>query len=734
LTTTETSHTIRERTEVLHGKHNVVNTVLQFTSNAKSTIDACIDYTRPSLSIEIEQLKNAFLGAKNRGVKLRYVTEVTDDNVVYCKELLKMVNELRHIEGIKGNFYVSETEYIAPATLHGKGRPASKIIYSNVKEIVEHQQQYVFDSYWSRAIPAERRIREIEEGIAYYETKVLENKDQIFNHMKSVIEKASERAVCSSIGGMQLIYSNFFDEYKKIVDKHKGDGEGRGIRWVIPVDKDSIDLVKIFLNAGVQIRHVKNLTPMNFAVDNRFFYATIDKMEGGKIMENLLISNEPAYISHYNSIFEELWKNGIDAAERIKDIEEGVDLADIEVIPSSARAQDLYLEIVKSCSEEILWIFPTTNAFIRQDKIGAIQLATKVAKKKNVKVRILVPTNRLIEQKVHHLKQHCPNYAIDVRYIEQMVETKATILVVDRKASLVMELKDDTKSTFHGAIGLSTYSNSRAGVLSYVAIFENLWRQAELYQQVKESNEQLAAANEQLKVHGKMQREFIDIAAHELRTPIQPILGLTQVISSRVKDTEEAELLKVVSRNAKRLQQLTEDILDVTRIESNSLLLNKEQFNLNEVITNAINDIIANSISFSEKKKENTKIFYEPLKNKNIIVQADKARISQVISNLLNNAVKFTSEGTISVILDVKNKNDNYNEKVIVRIKDTGIGIASEIMPRLFTKFATKSEKGTGLGLFISKSIIESHDGRIWAENNADGKGATFCVSLPLST
>src|SRR5438067_11926635 len=112
-----------------------------------------------------------------------------------------------------------------------------------------------------------------------------------------------------------------------------------------------------------------------------------------------------------------------------------------------------------------------------------------------------------------------------------------------------------------------------------------------------------------------MQQEFIHIAAHELRTPIQPILGLTQVISSRIKDIEEAELLKVVTRNAKRLQQLTEDILDVTRIESSSLLLNKEQFNLNEVIANAINDFIANSISFSEKKKENTRIFYEPLKN-----------------------------------------------------------------------------------------------------------------------
>ena len=221
-----------------------------------------------------------------------------------------MVNELRHIEGIKGNFYISETEYIAPASLHGKGESASQIIYSNVKEIVEHQQQYVFDSFWSRAIPAERRIREIEEGIVQYETKVLENKEQIFSHMKSVIEKASERSVCSSIGGMQLVYNNFFDEYKKIIDRHRKRAEGNGVRWIISIDKDSIDLVKLFLNTGVQIRHVKNLTPMNFAVDNRHFHATIDKMEEGKIMESLLTSNEPAYISHYNSIFEHLWKNG----------------------------------------------------------------------------------------------------------------------------------------------------------------------------------------------------------------------------------------------------------------------------------------------------------------------------------------------------------------------------------------------------------------------------------------
>jgi two-component system, OmpR family, sensor histidine kinase VicK len=721
--TTISSDTISGKTEVIHDEQNVINTVLRFVSNTKCKIDACVDYTRPSLATGIEQLKKVFLDAKSRGVKLRYITEVTEENVGYCKELIRMVNELRHIEGIKGNFYVSETEYIAPASLHAKGRPSSQIIYSNVKEIVEHQQQYVFDSYWSRAIPAERRIREIEEGVAYYETKVLENKDQIFNHMRSVIKKSSERSVCSSIGGMQLIYNNFFDEYKRIADRNGGVGtaEGKGIRWITCIDKGSIDLVKLFLNAGVRIRHLKNLTPMNFAVDNRNFYATIDKMEGGKLMEHLLISNEPVYINHYNSVFEEIWKNGVDATDRIRDIEQGIDLADIEVIPSSARVQEVYLDIVKSASQEILWIFPTISAFIRQDKIGAIQLAKEAAEEKKVKVRILVPANRLIEQKIQELKQYCPDREIDFRYIEQMSETKATILVVDRKASLVMEIKDDSKTTFNEAIGLSTYSNSKAGVLSYIAIFENLWRQTELY--------------EQLKVHDKMQNEFINIAAHELRTPIQPILGLSQVLSRELQDIYQIQLVDVIIRNARRLQKLTEDILDITKIETQKLQLNKGQCNLNDIIKSCISDIISNNDSFKKNEKYNAiKLLYQP---KDIFIQADRARIIQVISNLLSNAVKFTSEGTISISLEQKTeeqgkRDDNGGNVVVIAVKDTGQSIHPDILPKLFTKFATKSETGTGLGLYISKSIVESHGGKIWAKNNADGKGAIFTFSLPV--
>jgi len=725
----------RNTTKLIEGIDNVLNTELQFFSNSKKRIDTCMNFTRPSLAITIESVRCAFVDANKRHVELRYLTEITKDNISYCNELTSLVDELRHLDGIKGNFMISESEYLAPIVLFEKGKISSQIIYSNQKEIVD-QHQYMFDTLWNKATSAQQRIKEIEEGIERPETRVLKNSAEIFGYMKSIAENADEQSTCCSIGGMQLVYNYFFDEYKKMVHRSRRRKESKGVRWITSIDKDMVGLVKIFLDSRMQVRHLKNLIHIDFAVDNKNFNATIDKMKGGKLMGNLLISNEPAYVSHYNSVFEELWNNGIDAKERIKDIEQGLDLEDIEVIPSSARAQEKYLNIVRSAQEEILWIFPTANALIRQDKICAIPLAKEAAKEKNIRVRILTPASSLIEQKVQELKEYCyPANVFDIRYIEQMSETKATILVVDRKDSMVMELKDDSKTTFAEAIGLSTYSNSKAGVLSYVAIFENLWKQSELY-------EQLMEAHERLQMHDKMQKEFVDIAAHELRTPIQPIIGLSEVILSNTKDVEQAKLLEVVNRNAKRLQRLTEDILDVTKIESQSLNLKKEQFNLNEVITNAIEDIMTKKVfsSFSIKAK-NPSIKLLNSQSQDFYIYADKGRISQVVSNLLANAVKFTKAAEDNIIIMIKKEgegqrqNNNNNQQVIVSIKDTGIGIDSEILPKLFTKFATKSQTGgTGLGLFICKGIVESHGGRIWAENNKDGeKGATFCFTIPLS-
>ena len=240
---------------------------------------------------------------------------------------------------------------------------------------------------------------------------------------------------------------------------------------------------------------------------------------------------------------------------------------------------------------------------------------------------------------------------------------------------------------------------------------------------LKTANDSLALANEQLKVHDKMQQEFINVASHEMKTPTQAILGYSKLIRRHPEKREV--MMEAIARNASRLQRLTNDILDVTRIETQSLKLNIERVNLNELISDLIEDY-RNEI---EKTNKDIKILHEP-QNQIIDVEADKNRLTQVISNLLSNAIKFTMKGTIRVTEEVK------DGKARVSVKDTGQGIDTEIFPRLFLKFAAKSETGTGLGLFISKSIVEAHGGKIWAENNTDydgKKGAVFTFSIPLS-
>src|SRR6266480_6521301 len=408
-----------EKIKIFHGIEDVISTELQFFSNANNRIDTCMNYTRPQLAIILDPIRNAFVDAKNRGVRLRYLTEITTENISYCKELLSIIGELRHLDGIKGNFMISESEYLAPAVLFEKGKVATRIIYSNVKELVE-EHEYVFDTLWSKAISAEQRIREIEEDIEPIRTRLLENQDEIIREIKRQNNRANKLSICTAIGGMQMSYNYLFDSYSNVVDKHIRGESKQGLRWLTSIDdRETANLVQLLLQSGMRARHIKNMPPLNFGVSDKEVALTVEKMEGGKLSQSFLISNEPVYVNHFNSLFEQLWKNGIGSTDRIRDIEAGVDLADIEVIPSSARAQDLYLDIVNSASEEILWIFPTTNAFIRQDKIEAIQLAKQAAKERNVKVRILVPENSIIEQKVQKLKENCPdNVIIDVRYIE----------------------------------------------------------------------------------------------------------------------------------------------------------------------------------------------------------------------------------------------------------------------------------------------------------------------------
>ena len=357
----------------------------------------------------------------------------------------------------------------------------------------------------------------------------------------------------------------------------------------------------------------------------------------------------------------------------------------------------------------------------------------------------LVNSSNVLVTKLGEYAKDSSQYSIFLQILFAVLNigvTTAFILYIIRKLlKPIFALINATSQIKSGNLNVVVKSKVNGDELSFLSeSFNSMITAIKNY--IKKQNQltkQLEKANEELKYRDQLKDEFIHVAAHELKTPIQPILGLCELLRDRKTDiVKDEEILDVIIRNSKRLMKLAEDILNVARIESGSFFLKKEMFDIGELISEIMNDIEEKIV----ENKKNIKLFFELYNGNNnnkIIVEADKNRLSQVISNLLNNAIKFTDEGSITVIVGTKKiNNNNDSNNVIVSIKDTGTGIDSEILPNLFTKFATKSPiaGGTGLGLFISKSIIEMHGGSIWAfnndEKNKDDRGSTFIFSLPL--
>ena len=589
----------------------------------------------------VDAIKNERLKANRRGVNFRYITEVTTDNLSYCKELSEFA-EVRHLNGVKGNFEISKIrikgegkgewkgEYIATATLQ-EAEPVTQLIYSSVKEIVE-QEQFVFDTLWNKAIPFLVRIKEIEEGI----------KPEV-----------------------------------------------------------------------------------------------------------------------------------------------------IEIIADPKEALETEYRLLKSAKQEVQIIFSTINTFLLQERqLGITKILSNLSKQ-GVRTRILTPmdidvkeltTNlkKQYEQEIYQKKQANKNNnnnnadissAIDIQEIAPSSSINAKIIIVDKQDSLAMEIKDGTRDDLYDSIGLTTYSNSKSTIASYCAIVENLYEQNQLYMQLRDAYQKVENTN-------SMQREFINVAAHELRTPIQSVLGYTELLLEDETDDRKKQALIRILHQSERLRKLASDILDVARIEGKTFRLTMKPLNLNSAIANIIKDYVnrlenykAHEITAKELSNVNVSnddkrskygktmitklLFKSKLKDEeHIFIEADKERLTQVIDNILDNAFKFTdAEGSVTVTLvkqeahspprqpqlgeqieqrqlDLGQQKQQQYANIIIR--DTGTGIDPQILPRLFSKFATKSHRGTGLGLHISKNIVEAHGGKIWAENNGDGRGATFTIALPL--
>jgi two-component system sensor histidine kinase VicK len=545
---------------------------------------------------------------------------------------------------------------------------------------------------------SDREVTEVWEGV---ENTVGKSLDVLYKLQKSC-DLCLDRNAPSVILTTEPIKQAYLDLKRR----------GIRIRFITEVTRENIEYCREIMKIA-EVRHLDGISG-NFTIADETDYAGVATTEEAQPITQLLVSNVRAFVQQQQYFFEMLWRKAVSSEDRIRELEEGVEPEFIEVISDKNQVAELLLKLVREAKKEVMVVLPNANAVERVDKMGLWHELTDVSKNR-VKVRVICPftDSNAAEAIINNLQQESI-----VEFITGE-ETQSGIVIVDSTRFIAAELVNPLSDTFQSAIGISLYSNNMRIASLLSSFFESLWKQAELFKQLEQ-------ANEKLQMHDMLQKEFINVAAHELRTPTQAILGYAELTQMPDSNLDKDEALSKIMNNAKRLQSLTEDILDVTRIESQTLKLNKTRFDLRDIAVNVLDDY-RNTI---KDGKDLELLLLDA--DKPAFVLADRERISQVLSNLVGNALKFTKSGTVSVSIEISNKDGN--KEFIVSVKDTGTGIDSDIMPHLFTKFVSKSWIGTGLGLFISKSIVEAHGGRIWAENNKDGRGAKFTFILPNAT
>ncbi len=740
---------LHKNTQIIYGANNAVGRGVEFMENTKRKMDIAFDHKAPSIVIKIPQYYNGYRDILARGGKIRCITIITKENLTYCEELIKTVTELRHLDGLKGGIAVNDHEYMATTILR-EAQPLTEVIYSNVDEVVE-QGQFVFDTLWKNAIPAMQRIRELKEGIKSYETKLIEESSDIIieDVISKILLNATEINICTSIEGLQYNI-NYLTRPLLSLLRSKETEFPKRIRIIVEINRDNFEMIKELLNLGIEVKHSKNVFSINYIVTDLDLAVAIKRAGDNSPGESILYSNDPSYLEHFSKGFDEVWKNGKDPGRIIKSLEDETEVSFIETIDDPMESMNLVKTLMMSAETEILAILPSFNSFLRQVNIGTLQFLKNIAlTKSELDIRILI-AEKMDEKQQKQIKMifdkfndQVPDNSeindIQLEYQFNGVEnfrlkllnsrlfTEIGFLIVDKKKSLLIESRNIPTMDILQSIGLTSYSNSFRISKSYASIFEALWNQSELY--------------DKLKIQDRLQKEFINVAAHELRNPVQLLLGFSDILMNSKGNIESCnKFIVTINQSTKRLARLIDRVLDVTQLENELLILNKEIFNLDKLVVEIVKEY-NNNIHLLNKKQIEIEYVSEnsfldtktnPQKKEFGLIYADRIRIIQVIMNLLENAVEFTKDGKIQIKLC---KNQQSNE-LTLSIIDSGTGIDSEVLPKLFTKFVSKSRSGTGLGLYISRKIIEAHEGRIWAENcydvNNKISGSKFTFSIPI--
>ena len=391
----------------------------------------------------------------------------------------------------------------------------------------------------------------------------------------------------------------------------------------------------------------------------------------------------------------------------ITDVEEKQNV--VRVIDDPKECLSIYQKLASSTKSEALLLLPSAFELSRAQRLGIISNLTEEADKRGVNVRILCPVDESNNDLVRSIQDVYKRVKISTY---QKYSFKSIFLIVDSNQFIRAELKNPDADDFESVFGLAVYSNSKPSVESFKTFFDIAWNQITL--------------SEEFRNRERAKDDFLAVASHELRTPIQPILGYAYLAAKGKVSQEEA--WDGVLKEARRLQQLANDILDVTKFESGNMIYFMDHEKINRLLAS-----IANSVKKDLPDGLEIAVEYDEAEA-DLQIWMDRSRMSQVITNIIGNAMKFTEQGSIKI----QSKAMRDENKIEIRVSDTGKGISKDVMPMLFQKFATRghgevqNRKGSGLGLYICRAIVNGHDGEISAFNNGD-RGATFVISLPIS-
>jgi hypothetical protein len=471
--------TEEEKTEIINGAEKTVALSLHCLARVKERYDSCGNDKSPSVIVQSEPISNACRELLRRGIKTRCITEITKENIAYCKELMKIVYELRHLEGIKGNFGISELDYIAPAIQTENYHIPPQIIHSNTRGMIE-QQQYLFQTLWDKATPAQIRIREIEEGIPVETTEVVRGIENIVRNQVEGLSftKIQNDACVDSTFPASLLSSNIvWDKCLELRNR------GVKLRTITEITPKNIAYCKRMVER-MELRHLDAIRG-NFSISDKKTYRGAASMNEGEPPTEGIRSTTKVFVEQQQYFFETLWGKAIPARQRFKEIEQGTKTEFVETVRDLHQIEELGFDLIKRAEEEIAILFSMTNASRLQAKTGALKLLQEAALSRGVKVRILVPVNDddnngrgiIADDAICQLKES----GVDFRQIKKQeplypLQNKLTLLVVDQSVCLSTELEEDSEEPLEEeAIGLATYSNSEPTVFAYSSIFENLW-------------------------------------------------------------------------------------------------------------------------------------------------------------------------------------------------------------------------------------------------------------------